>query len=176
MNTDYKLTKFLVKANNTTQYNLANQMTNEIETFDRNYHSKTFSIQDISRTCQNKTFYINKNTQQQKYFGSMTGNYLDDGETYIGHRNGYKTKEVNPYTGLPVYVGFMEEEDLKKLSMDEIKKIEKYLSLRQQYYYLKYIHHGWREFGKISISTVDYGNIMLHPAEFLTEEKKAELL
>ena len=47
---------------------------------------------------------------------------------------------------------------------------------RKQYYYLKYINHRWREFGKISISTVDYGNIMLHPAEFLTEEKKAELL
>lgn len=47
---------------------------------------------------------------------------------------------------------------------------------RKQYYYLKYLHHEHRDFGRINISTVDYGNIMLYPAELLTDEEKIELL
>lgn len=142
MNTDYKLTKYLVNSRNQ-EFDLSSMLKYEIETFTTNYKQKMNDIHDISTRCQNKTYIIIKNTEQSKYFGQVGFGHWFDNKTgnieYVGcWRHGVGFQEVDPYTGVNKIVKyFMEEEDLRKLSFDDIKKIKKYLDIRDEYYYLK---------------------------------------
>jgi hypothetical protein len=139
MNTDYKLTKYLVNSRNQ-EFDLSSMLKYEIETFERNYTDKMFAIKHISDICKNKLWIITKESPQSIYFGKTGwGTWNCEGKIqYVGSwRHGPVPIETNPFTGIKERVEFMEEEDLKKLSFHDILRIQEHLKIREKYYNLK---------------------------------------